>query len=560
MPSERAGSAPSAAGNNPADSKSREVRLGLVLYGGVSLAIYMNGVAREFFRAVQGQGIYKLIKALTDSDVIVDIISGTSAGGINGIMLAYALCNRRDFSTCAGLWRRDGDIRLLLRAPDRDSGHTTSLLDGEGYYQTRLEAAYREMPDYSNDPNGGDDPSEFNELDLFVTGTDIEGNVFTAFDDAGDPIDVKDHRTVFQLKHRKGRKEPFNPRCVSGDAQATYKALAKLSRITSCFPAAFAPVLVDHAKSGETFEDSSLQQWGRLGEKTYFLDGGILDNKPFTTTLEEIFYRMADHPVERFLLYVEPDPERFERNRPVQEPKFFNVILDSLVSIPGYQSISADLQLLSKHNNAVEQYNRVVTSLRESATEPDIKTKEVYRKSRLVFISDRAVRGVLRHEGRDVLMNRGAQGAAATLFKGFDELVSNQGADLQDQLLRNFDVYYRIRRLFHVVYFLRDLQKPTGSEDRRKLRYMLGRQIELLQILQVAMENLIDKAPIRWSEEVHPNGETQPPDSSSAPSPEWFDEAKRRWRLIEPAAVWSQVQWTFEELLKDHNSVASPFP
>jgi hypothetical protein len=28
----------------------REVRLGLVLYGGVSLAVYMNGVAAEFFR------------------------------------------------------------------------------------------------------------------------------------------------------------------------------------------------------------------------------------------------------------------------------------------------------------------------------------------------------------------------------------------------------------------------------------------------------------------------------------------------------------------------------
>ena len=70
------------------DEKSREVRLGLVLYGGVSLAIYMNGVAHEVFRAVKGQGIYKLIKAFTDSDIVVDIISGTSAGGINGITTA----------------------------------------------------------------------------------------------------------------------------------------------------------------------------------------------------------------------------------------------------------------------------------------------------------------------------------------------------------------------------------------------------------------------------------------------------------------------------------------
>jgi hypothetical protein len=59
----------------------REFRLGLVVYGGVSLAVYMNGVCREFYNAVRGRGVYKLIKALTDSDIVVDIISGTSAGG-----------------------------------------------------------------------------------------------------------------------------------------------------------------------------------------------------------------------------------------------------------------------------------------------------------------------------------------------------------------------------------------------------------------------------------------------------------------------------------------------
>lgn len=32
----------------------QETRLGLVLYGGVSLAIYMNGVCREFYNAVRG--------------------------------------------------------------------------------------------------------------------------------------------------------------------------------------------------------------------------------------------------------------------------------------------------------------------------------------------------------------------------------------------------------------------------------------------------------------------------------------------------------------------------
>ena len=75
------------------------------MYGGVSLAVYINGVSQEFYHAVQGNGVYRLIKELTDSEIVLDILSGSSAGGINGILLAYALCNSKDFTRCGDLWR-----------------------------------------------------------------------------------------------------------------------------------------------------------------------------------------------------------------------------------------------------------------------------------------------------------------------------------------------------------------------------------------------------------------------------------------------------------------------
>ena len=550
------------------DEKSREVRLGLVLYGGVSLAIYMNGVAHEVFRAVKGQGIYKLIKAFTDSDIVVDIISGTSAGGINGIMLAYALCNDRDFSPCADLWRRDGDIRALLRSPNQAPENTHSVLDSEGYFQPRLEDVFRKMPEYHEDGKNKEDPSDFRELDLFVTGTDVDGKVFTAFDDCGHPIDVKDHRAVFQLKHRKGRKEPFKTDSAS---EVTFQALAKLSRITSCFPAAFAPVHVTNMAVGDDIPDSRLQLWGQIRKETYFVDGGVLNNKPFTTTLREIFYRMADRPVERFLLYVEPDPERFDNNQAVKEPKFLEVIFDSLVSIPGYQSISGDLQLLAQHNNEAELYNRVVASLRNKAPRPDYTTEQVYFNSRLVFISQRAVRGVLREGGLDTLLNRGEQKAAAKLGEEFDRLVSlNETISLQEngdkpprepQLLRDYDVYYRSRRLFHISAFLRDLQRSDKNDNYRKLRYILGRQIELLEIVQAAMEKLIDEAAIEWKVKLGPGESGQIPASESGALPEWIDpNGNDKWTLRDPAAIWKDVQSAFEQLMKDDNSAPSPFP
>ena len=59
-----------------AHDKSREIRFGLVMYGGVALAIYINGVTHEFSRLMRGNRIYKFIKALTDTEMIVDIVNG----------------------------------------------------------------------------------------------------------------------------------------------------------------------------------------------------------------------------------------------------------------------------------------------------------------------------------------------------------------------------------------------------------------------------------------------------------------------------------------------------
>ena len=102
--------------------RSPEIRLGIVMYGGVSLAIYIYGVAHEFFRAVRGQGIYKLIKELTDSDIVVDVISGTSAGGINGILLAYALCNELHFGSISSLGASTAIFASSCARPTVQSG------------------------------------------------------------------------------------------------------------------------------------------------------------------------------------------------------------------------------------------------------------------------------------------------------------------------------------------------------------------------------------------------------------------------------------------------------
>ena len=103
--------------------REKELRLALVCFGGVSLAVYMHGVSKEILKLVRAsrtlhgvadrarrattgfadfvpfddpeydtEAIYfDLLRAIgrhVELRVIVDVIAGASAGGINGVMLA----------------------------------------------------------------------------------------------------------------------------------------------------------------------------------------------------------------------------------------------------------------------------------------------------------------------------------------------------------------------------------------------------------------------------------------------------------------------------------------
>ncbi|WP_208986205.1 patatin-like protein [Labrenzia sp. OB1] len=123
--------------------KEIELRLGLVFYGGVSLAIYMHGVSREMLNLVRASGIrldrktggaggvaaeqdlppvqsaYKelldVLSPVADIRVVVDAIAGASAGGVNGIMLARALAHDLPLDSHSRLWLENADVTRLAR-------------------------------------------------------------------------------------------------------------------------------------------------------------------------------------------------------------------------------------------------------------------------------------------------------------------------------------------------------------------------------------------------------------------------------------------------------------
>lgn len=477
-------------------ARSREFRFGLVMYGGVSLAIYINGVAHELFRAVRGRGTYRLLKALTDSEIVVDILSGTSAGGINGILLAYALANDCEFGCTDKLWREHADVGALLRKLDRPLAEYGSLLDSEGYYHTQLQAAFDELlrNRIGERARHTDDPSACDELDLFVTGTDFHGRVWTTTDDAGHPVQVKDHRTVFWLKHRRGRKEPFSicagdrdqPGADSTEGHAT---LATLARITSCFPAAFAPVKL----GAESTIERKLRFWGQIpgDDARVLIDGGVLDNKPFTSALQAIYSRLADRPVERCLLYVEPDPETFRSSPETSElPTVPLTVLQSLTVIPSYESIADDLRSLAQHNDNVRRINRLIEHLSD-ANDPGY-GENGYRRLRLAGLCERMFASMFVRHGATRPHEPTVQRARSKLRQWY---MRNVVTDEVSQRYLSLDIDFFLRRLMHVLHTGRGVL--TTPAERSRLR-ALNRQIQLLEILRSGMESAIESSSTDW--------------------------------------------------------------
>src|SRR3954452_9952164 len=124
----------------PDHPDTQELRLALVCYGGVSLAIWMHGVTKELFTLVRASEAYtadqdahpfpegsservywQLLKERERADglrkrVVIDIVAGTSAGGINGIVLAKALARGLDQEPVTRVWLEAGDLKQLMRS------------------------------------------------------------------------------------------------------------------------------------------------------------------------------------------------------------------------------------------------------------------------------------------------------------------------------------------------------------------------------------------------------------------------------------------------------------
>ncbi len=133
--------------------RQKELRIALVCYGGISLAVYMHGVTKELWKALQASQAFwagsdepgnvgaergtaavyrKLLQRLESGSnlrlrILADIVAGASAGGINSVFLSQAIHSGHSLEPLTELWLENADVDVLLDPEARARSEVTKF-------------------------------------------------------------------------------------------------------------------------------------------------------------------------------------------------------------------------------------------------------------------------------------------------------------------------------------------------------------------------------------------------------------------------------------------------
>ncbi|MDP6691554.1 MAG: patatin-like protein [Alphaproteobacteria bacterium] len=573
--------------------REKELRLALVCYGGVSLAVYMHGVSKEILKLARAstdhqagteagerasnsdytdtEAVYldllRQIGQQLELHIVVDVIAGASAGGINGILLARALALDLAFDPLRSMWLDNADVSKLL-APDRRASMWSKWILRPvlrwGFSQRKIArlAPDQEMRDklslfirsrWFRPPFGGLALSDslYNAmaamgsagrarasltpsgqwLDLFVTLTDFFG--YDQHIPLHDPslITEREHRHTLHFRHRHFTGEHMSSDFDSPDLPA----LVFAARATSSFPGAFPPARISEIDrllarrqarwpGREKFLRGNFSAYDMAGqnpEEAAFIDGSVLNNKPFAQAIESIKQRPAHRQVDRRLVYIDPDPEQAGGGRSRRAPSMLRTLKGALSDIPRNEPIRDELDWIRGFNirvgrlktvldSAMPQIDRLVAEVvGDSGSETPIAGNiAVWRARAGELAAERsgyAYEGYLRLRIEAVIEQLAgilatvpsaaqAQSAKetwaarlrdwATTAKVYPDSESGDEA-AQSAFLRGLDADYRARRLRFVVRGLNEMYGYLGTDEAAaSLDLIKGRIYDLLEDLR----------------------------------------------------------------------------
>lgn len=321
------------------DPTWEEVRFAVVLNGGVSLAVWMGGVVLELDRLTRAADGYANLLRLVGATARADVISGTSAGGINGAALALAQVNpRADLNSLRELWAEQGRMDLLLRTPFK--GAPVSLLKGDEFFLPRLEDAMRRLTTRYEPRDVQTRP-----MDLRITTTLLQGVTKTTTDALGQRLTQTVHQGSFRFRRDDERDHFAQDGRLPPDL--THQ-LALAARSSASFPVAFEPSYVP------LDENSPMRDVASWDRSQYVVDGGALVNTPTREALEAIDQMPAEGPTRRVMLLVFPHAAAAGPEKPAQARNDLPSVVGAVRSIMRAQSSQSNRTFVDE----IEKYNR----------------------------------------------------------------------------------------------------------------------------------------------------------------------------------------------------------
>ncbi|EQB13312.1 patatin-like protein [Sphingobium lactosutens] len=352
--------------------KERELRLALVCYGGISLAIYMHGITKEVWRLARAsrayhddaapssgsEAVYRALIGAIEAQsgirlrIMPDIIAGASAGGINGIFLAQAIETGQSLEPLTDLWLQNADVDQLLDPDARPARAFTKFWatplvwmaarhPGDAVERTVAPGTREEVrmklsrfirSRWFEPPFGGEIFTTMlldafdamaaadrgppllpdgHPLDLFVTVTDFEGHPQSLNLNSPPQVIETEHRLSIGFRAR-GRGE----RLFADASELVFAA-----RATASFPGAFPPFTVRELDrvlmrkhrnwpTRDTFLARALPRHAARGsaEDAVLIDGSVLANAPFAQAIGALRNRPSRREVDRRFVYIDPKP------------------------------------------------------------------------------------------------------------------------------------------------------------------------------------------------------------------------------------------------------------
>lgn len=406
--------------------RNKELRLALICYGGISLAVYMHGVTKEIWRLAQaslafhtgngGPSGYRTLleRILARSDIklriLPDIIAGASAGGINGVFLAQAIATGQSLEPLTTLWLDNADVDRLLDPDARPDSKFTkfwatplawmalrkqdNLVDetvsAEGRDEAKEKLTRFIRSRWFEPPFGGagftsmlleafdamalqpvtarllpaDQP-----LDLFVSVTDFHGYATRLRINSPEDAQENEHRITLSFRQT-----------ANAPGFADPAELAFAARATASFPGAFPPFSVNEL-------DGVLQAQNRpwpgrsaflarsltghaTPESAILIDGSVLANAPFEPAIEALRERPARREVDRRFVYIDPKPGlravRLTKQGNAELPGFIGTIFGAISDLPREQPIRDSLEAIDGRSARIRRLQRIVDAVRPS--------------------------------------------------------------------------------------------------------------------------------------------------------------------------------------------------